>query len=325
MKKRHYIFLLLITACALIFLAKNGEKKKEEKLPVSQEKMRVNKTRVKKIKIKKKLNTNSCAKIVDTNALAKTNFIPAKIESFPKKDLSYIPDEPCPADNFDIYIDEALQVFRKNLSDEEKDKALQNADAIGTPDIMPVIMLALDDDNSEIRNTAIDAIQSLDDPCVIPAVEKALDDSDPINRMDAVNALLRVDDERINDSLIKAITDPNEDVRETAFEVMLFQESPTVLPAAEAAAQIKNPEIQKQAISVLEDIPSANAIDSIIDYGLLSDYDDVRDAARKSLQKLTGKNINSYNEWTQWWEKNKNTCPKNLSADEWAEWWNKQK
>jgi len=244
-----------------------------------------------------------------------------KEASVKRKYLSLIPEEPCPIDNFDVYVNEALQIFRKNLSDKEKDEALQKVDSIGMPMIMPVIMLALEDDSSEIRSTAIEAIKTLDNPCVIPAVEKAMNDSDPIIRMDAVETLLRVDDEGISDALIKAISDSDEDVREAAFEVMLFQESPNILPAAEAAAQIKNPDIQEQAISVLEDIPSVSAIDAIINYGLLSDYDEIRDTATKSLQSLTGENLNSYDKWIEWWDKNKSSCPENLSADEWATWW----
>ena len=259
-----------------------------------------------------------------------TNSIPVPAEKvstnkLPKLKISrLIPDEPCPVDNFDVYVDNALQIFRKNLSDKEKDAALQNVDAIGMPMIMPVIMIALEDSNPEIRSTAIDAIQSLDDPCVIPAVEKAMDDESAIIRQDAVNALLNVDDEGINDALIKAINDADEDVRETAFEVMLMQESPVILPAAEAAVQIKNPDTQKQAISVLEDIPSMSAIDAIINYGLLSDYDEIRDTAAKSLKNLTGEDFSSYDTWVEWWDKNKNLCPENLDASEWAEWWKKR-
>ncbi|RLD10064.1 MAG: hypothetical protein DRI44_07055 [Chlamydiae bacterium] len=257
-------------------------------------------------------NTNSIVVITNNNEA-----VPVKLND----NLRLIPDEPCPVDNFDVFVDGALQAFRKNLSDKEKDEALRNVDAIGTPMIMPVIMLALEDDNSEIRSAAIDAIQSLDDPCVIPAVEKAMDDNEPIIRQDAINALLKVDDKDINDALIKAINDSDEEVRESAFEVMLFQESPTILPAAEATIQIKNPEIQSQAINILEDIPSASAIDAIINYGLLSDYDEIRKAAAESLRSITGKDLDSYDKWVDWWDKNKTSCPENLSADKWAEWW----
>jgi len=181
--------------------------------------------------------------------------------------------------------------------------------------------LALEDDNPEIRSTAVEAMKSLDDPCVIPAVEKAMDDSDPIIRQDAITVLLNVENEGINDALIKAMNDSDEDVRESAFEVMLMQESTKILPAAEAAVQIKNPDTQEQAISILEDIPSSSAIDAIINYGLLSDYDEIRDTASRSLQRLTGKNIDSYDSWVNWWDENKKSCPENLNTDEWIKWW----
>ena len=256
-----------------------------------------------------------------------SNSIPLIVEEIKKNpplelnNSRLIPDEPCPVDNFDVYVNDALQIFRKNLSDKDKDAALQNVDAIGMPMIMPVIMLALEDDNAEIRSTAVEAMKSLDDPCVIPAVEKAMDDSDPLIRQDAITVLLNVDNEGINDALIKAISDSDEDVRESAFEVMLMQESTKILPAAEAAVQIKNPDTQEQAISILEDIPSSSAIDSIINYGLLSDYDDIRDTASRSLQRLTGKNIDSYDNWVKWWDENKKSCPENLNTDEWIKWW----
>jgi len=293
MKKLNVIFLVLIVAIVLLvlfFKQKSGND--NEKLTSKPAKLEKHKSVVKKNITK---NQKSPEQIIETNVTA--NVVSSnKPYKLAIGELAIIPSEPCPADHFDVYVDEALQTFRKNLSYEEKDKALQNVDAIGMPMIMPVIMLALDDENSEIRNTAIDAIQSLDDPCVIPAVEKALEDKDPINRMDAVNALMNVKDTRINDALIKAIKDQNEDVRETAFEVMLVQESPIVLPAAEAAAQMDDPEIQSQAINVLEDIPAVEAIDAIINYGLLSEYDEIRETAKESLQKLTGQTINGYNE-----------------------------
>ncbi len=320
MDKKHItsikIVAIFIAVFVAIFIARNKEKSDTEIQTILHPSNPSKKVVIKEVKeLPDNLSssgTNSTVVITNDNKAT-----PVKLNS----NMRLIPDEPCPVDNFDAYVDDALQIFRKNLSDKEKDAALQNVDAIGMPIIMPVIMLALEDKNSEIRSTAIDAIQSLDDPCVIPAVEKAMDDTDPIIRQDAVNALLNVDDKGINDALIKAVNDSDEDVRESAFEVMLMQESPTILPAAEAAVQIKNPDTQKQAISVLEDIPSTAAIDAIINYGLLSDYDEIRKTATKSLQNLTGEKINSYDNWIEWWDKNKNSCPENLDATEWAKWW----
>jgi len=307
---------IIIIIIAVVFITKDEENNITKTQPITH-----------LSKHTQKVNAVKSAQSSTNLVFADTNSTDAVVEEIGKsapvkrKNFSLIPEEPCPIDNFDVYVNEALQIFRKNLSDKEKDEALQKIDAIGMPMIMPVVMLALEDDNSEIRGTAIEAIQSLDNPCVIPAVEKAMDDSEPIIRQDAINALLRVDDEGVNDALIKAISDSDEDVREAAFEVMLFLESPNILPAAEAAAQINNPEIQEQAISVLEDIPSVSAIDAIINYGLLSDYDEIRDTASASLQSLTGEKINSYDKWIEWWDKNKSSCPENLNAGEWAEWW----
>ena len=133
--------------------------------------------------------------------------------------------------------------------------------------------------------------------------------------------MLRVEDENANDALIRALNDPDEDVRESAIEVLLYQESPETLPAAKAVIQINDPEMQKNGISILEDIPSPAAIDAIINYGILSDYDEVKSAAVNSLQKLTGEKFNSYQNWIDWWDNNRKSCPENISADEWSIWW----
>ena len=235
------------------------------------------------------------------------------------------PGDPCPDDDFTVYIDEALQALRKNLPEKDKERIMRKIEMIVDPMVMPVVMLALEDESDVIRHSAIEAIRPLDHPCVVPAVEKALEDEDAIIRQDAVEALLRVKDESINDALIKALQDTDEDVRETALEVMLFQEDPCILPAAEAAVQMPDVEMQKEGISILEDIPSSSAVDAIINYGLLSDHDDARKTAVQSLQEMSGEKFTSYKEWDAWWAKTRNACPVDANVDEWDAWWDARK
>ena len=251
-----------------------------------------------------------------------TNKPTNKFRNIPENQDAIIPyDDPVPDDDYSIYIEEALKLFRSNGTEEEKEKALENMIAINHPMAVPVIMLALEDEDEYIRGLAIEALKFINHPDVIPAVEKALDDENSEIREDSLGSLLHLKDEGISAALTKALNDDDPAVRETVFEIMLMQDSPELIPVAETALQSDKSDNQINAIGSLEDIPAIEAIDAIINHGLLSNFDSTREEALDSLKTISGKDFSNYEDWNSWWNGVKTECPNDGDSDSWDKWW----
>jgi HEAT repeat protein len=231
------------------------------------------------------------------------------------------PDDPVPGEDLSVYVEEALRVLRRNAPEAEKLVAMTPIENMCHPLAMPAIMLALEDDSLLVRDAAVEAMKFMDDPAVVPAVVRALDDSDATIREDALVALNILVDESINDPLSKALEDEHSDVRSAAFDVMLLQCSPIVLPTLEKAVTADDAELQRDAVTVLEEIPDPRALDLLINEALLSDHDSVRDDAAAALTRITGITEKSYPQWSQWWEKNRASAPVNFEEDDWRAFW----
>lgn len=204
-------------------------------------------------------------------------------------------------------VNAATRAFLADLPDDEKIAALQKLMGIDDPIVMDVVMMALNDDNPDIRELALDVIMNVDDPAVIPAVVKALDDENPDIREYALDALMEVDDPRINDALLKALDDENVDVRDNALNIMLYISSPSVLDALAKAITDSDPDIREKAIITIEDIPDPRTIDILIEKGLLHDDDSIRQDALDSLNFITDQEFQSYEEARAWWDRNRAT------------------
>ncbi|MCX7848187.1 MAG: HEAT repeat domain-containing protein [bacterium] len=199
----------------------------------------------------------------------------------------------------------ATRAFLADLPDQDKIAALQKLLGIDDPIVLDVVMMALNDDNPDIRELALDVIMNIDDPAVIPAVIKALDDDNPDIREYALDALMEVDDPRINEALIKALDDENVDVRDNALNVMLYISSPNVIDALAKAITDPDPDIREKAIIIIEDIEDPRVIDILIEKGLLHDDDNIRQDALDSLNFITDQEFQSYEEARAWWDRNR--------------------
>jgi len=204
-------------------------------------------------------------------------------------------------------VNAATRAFLADLPDEEKIAALQKLMGIDDPVVLDVVMMALNDDNPDIRELALDVIMNIDDPAVVPAIVKALDDDNPDIREYALDALMEVDDPRVNDALIKALDDENVDVRDNALNIMLYISSPNVLDALAKAITDPDPDIREKAIITIEDIPDPRTIDVLIEKGLLHDDDDIRQDALDSLNFITDQEFETYEEARAWWERSRAT------------------
>jgi len=320
----YLIYGAIIAICFFCFLLRN-KIKRENKISQTEEKAVTNIPTSSITKIESETSEPSETEprlLTPKHIVPKTNIV----RNIPDTQDAIIPlDDPVPDDDFSVYVEEALRIFRLNTSEEEKEKALEDMISINHPMTVPVILLALDDENEYIRSLAIEALKFINHPDVIPAVEKALDDENSEIRQDALGALMHIKDENIATALTKALNDNEATVRETVFEIMLMQDSPRFIPVAEAALKSSEPDNQLNAISALEDIPAPEAIDAIINYGLLSNFDSTRDEAIESLQNISGQNFSTYEDWNKWWNSIKDECPKNADADSWEKWWHEKK
>jgi len=202
-------------------------------------------------------------------------------------------------------VNAATRAFLADLPDADKIAALQKLIGIDDPIVLDVVMMALNDDNPDIRELALDVIMNVDDPAVVPAVVKALDDENPDIREYALDALMEVDDPRINDALLKALDDENVDVRDNALNIMLYISSPNVLDALAKAITDPDPDIREKAILTIEDISDPRTIDILIEKGLLHDDDSIRQDALDSLNFITDQEFQTYEEAREWWERNR--------------------
>jgi len=201
----------------------------------------------------------------------------------------------------------ATRAFLADLPEADKLAALQKLAGTDHPIVLEVVEMALSDKSALVREAALDLIMNVNDTAVVPVVAKALDDPDPDLREYALDALMDVDDPKINEALTKALDDENVDVRDNALNIMLYIGSPNVVDSLGKAITDRDADIREKAIIAIEDIQDPRVIDVLIDKGLLSDDDTVREDAMDSLQFITDQEFENYVEAQAWWQRNRAT------------------
>jgi hypothetical protein len=84
---------------------------------------------------------------------------------------------------------------------------------IKEPEVLPYLYRALEDDTPSVRRTAGDTLSDIGDPAAIPAMAKALKDRNKLVRWRAARFLYEVGDDSVIDSLRAAVDDPEFEVR----------------------------------------------------------------------------------------------------------------
>ncbi|MBO7543176.1 HEAT repeat domain-containing protein [bacterium] len=204
-------------------------------------------------------------------------------------------------------IDEANLLLRQGADSDSKIEALENLIGIDHPDILPTIELALDDEDPVVREVALDAIMNINSEEVVPVVVKALDDPEPDLRLISLDALMDVQGESINEALQKAMKDENEEVREGVMDLLFISENPAALPTIKTAISDSSPTIREGALMCIEDIRDKGAVDILIYDGLLSNYEDVREASKEALEFITDEEFETYDDAKAWWTKNRSS------------------
>jgi len=123
------------------------------------------------------------------------------------------------------------------LTDPDPDNRIVAVWLLGSLDdqpVMPVLIQALSDSDSEVRMAAIESISEFDDP-PIDALSLAMDDPDPEIRFEALSVAAEIDDDRVQPILAKGLDDPDEDVRSLAEGVADLEVTFESAPAEDSA------------------------------------------------------------------------------------------
>ena len=204
-------------------------------------------------------------------------------------------------------IEDANLLLRQGADSDSKIAALENLIGIDHPDILPTIELALDDNDPVVREVALDAIMNINSEEVVPVVMKALDDPEPDLRLVSLDALMDVKSERINEALQKALKDENEEIREGVMDLLFISENPAALPTIKTAMSDSSESVREGALQCIEDIPDKGAVDILVYDGLLSNYEDVREASKDALEFITDEEFENYDEAKAWWIKHRDS------------------
>jgi len=163
------------------------------------------------------------------------------------------------------------------------------------------------DFSTEEKLAAIRRLEAIDDPIVLDAVMIAMDDPDPDLRKAALEVLRDMDNEEINEAFLAGLEDDNQEVTEKAMDIMADSDSPAILPSLEQALMDSDDKIQKISMLTLEDISDPRAVDILIETGLLNQNESIREKVLDSLEFITGRRFESYQDAKIWWELNRDT------------------
>jgi HEAT repeat protein/beta-lactamase regulating signal transducer with metallopeptidase domain len=154
--------------------------------------------------------------------------------------------------------------------------------------VADALMTALNDENEDVRERALQALAGMRDARAIPGLAKALSDMSADVRMAALNALAQFSTTEAVDAVLTAIKDPNADVRAHAVRHVSALVGRRVLTDGKYVAVFlallkdADPDVRVQAIAALGRLEQAEAVPALLP--LLKDINsDVREQAAGAL------------------------------------------
>ena len=113
-----------------------------------------------------------------------------------------------------------LQAILTNGQSSDREEAVLELGDSGRADAVPILSLALGDENEEVRAAAVSALLEIGGDEAAYAISIALIDTDPSVRTDAVDALGEIGGKLAMDVLEQAMEDGDEYVREAAASIL---------------------------------------------------------------------------------------------------------
>lgn len=257
-------------------------------------------------KVKPKVTVN--ADTLSTNEAAEETISMKELRH--ERAVMFVPEgDPIPGFDTKGLVDNTMAAFRGNAPLEEKLELMNQIAVIGDKMVMPAILAALEDKDDEIRTLAVEAMKAIDDPAVVEGVRKALGDPDPDLREEALECIATLTpDAELNEIIMAALNDSEEDVRENALDMLTMLVDDCMMPSLDYALKNGDADTQETSLTLLEQLHkegSSNALQPIIEQGLLSEFNEVRQMAQAILQDQTGQSFTTYEQWAKWYEENR--------------------
>jgi HEAT repeat protein len=167
------------------------------------------------------------------------------------------------------------------------------------------VQKAARDQDAEVAQAALDLLNGYESPDILRAVETAMQHADEQIRENAVRLLENVDDPQVGGLVALALDDTSENVRSAAIAVAEVQNEDIQLAVSQTAIASPYDEVKGAAVSMLENMGNKRAVDVLID-GLKDDNSDFRETVSETLESLIDKELKSYREAKDWWNRNKN-------------------
>ncbi|MBO7435279.1 HEAT repeat domain-containing protein [bacterium] len=301
------IFGTLVVIAIVLWALALGFKNREKPVPYQPRPARREVTE-RKPRTRRRPQINVVQETAQTNAAAEETISMRELKH--ERAVMFVPEgDPIPGFDTKGLVEDTLTAFRGGADKEKKMKLMYDIAVIGDKMVMPAILAALDDKDPDIRTLAVEAMKAIDDPAIIEGVEKALRDSDPDLREEALECVAILTPEPgLNDIIMQALNDPEESVRENALDMLTMLVDDCMMPSLDYALKNGDADTQETALSLLEQLHdggSHNALQPIIEQGLLSEFNEVRQMAVSILQTQTGQDLTTYEQWVKWYEENR--------------------
>jgi HEAT repeat protein len=150
---------------------------------------------------------------------------------------------------------------------------------------IPGLLKALEDSESGVRWSTVEALGNLGNEAAIPGLLKALEDSDSDVRSSAVKALGNLGNEAVIPGLLKALEDSYSDVRRSAVEALGNLGNEAAIPGLLKALEDSEFYVRSSAAEALGNLGNEAAIPGLLK-ALEHSYSDVRRSAVKALGNL---------------------------------------
>ncbi|MBR5624721.1 HEAT repeat domain-containing protein [bacterium] len=301
------IFGTLVVVAIVVWAVALGLKNREKPIPYEPRPARREVTE-RKPRTRKRPQVNLVQETSQTNAAAEETISMRELKH--ERAVMFVPEgDPIPGFDTKGLVEDTLAAFRSGADKEKKMKLMYDIAVIGDKMVMPAILAALDDKDPDIRTLAVEAMKAIDDPAITEGVEKALKDSDPDLREEALECVATLTPEPgLNEIIMQALNDPEESVRENALDMLTMLVDDCMMPSLDYALKNGDADTQETALSLLEQLHgggSHNALQPIIEQGLLSEFNEVRQMAVSILQTQTGQELTTYEQWVKWYEENR--------------------
>lgn len=201
-------------------------------------------------------------------------------------------------------INHVREQIKLDIHPEKKVELLDELWGIEHPLLVEIAMIALSDENAEVRLSAIELIEDYETDKALPAIEKALQDNSLEVREVAVNSLYYIETPDATNLLVKGVDDKAPEIRELVFDIL--EDRPQNVQESVLQTAIKSPQkdVKERVADMIIDIPSHNVMDILLE-GMKTRDEEFRQEIVEIIDFFVSEEFESYEEAKRWWETNK--------------------